>query len=103
MRYGLLLTLLPLAACANDGYHWRKVADVDRVTVIVHEVSSEKLRGLQGSIDFHTAAYREGRGFAILYRNKSTGRYSCDVFVLNEDDSKTLEHELRHCHGWSHD
>jgi hypothetical protein len=97
-------TLGALTAHAEPSYQWRQVAQVETVAITLHVVSAIKLASLQGAtraiID---KGSRESRhGYAKLYRNTATGAWSCHIYVTREPTPATLEHESKHCYGWTH-
>lgn len=105
------LVFLVLVAPAHAAYplKWQRVAEVNEVAVTVKAVTVAELAALQlehargidrSALGRTVPKHRDG--FAILYRDTTTGAYRCEVFVRDESDAKTLEHELRHCHGWVH-
>lgn len=83
------------------------VGVLDRVTLRVHWFETlTKLREAATARDLHA---RDLRGFSILSRNKDTGAYVCDVFVvklggsqIDDDRTVTFGHEVLHCFGLSH-
>jgi hypothetical protein len=66
--------------------------------ITVFEVSSSKMRAV-----LKKHHYRDFRavGFTVLGKTAS-GQEVCYVYLLDAGDAETLEHELRHCQGWSH-
>lgn len=99
------LLFVLLAAPAHAGERWTRSAVVSDVAVTVTVVTLEELarlspRELGGPA--RLANPRPVHGFAKLYRNTETGAFRCDVFVPEHAPAETLEHELRHCHGWVH-
>lgn len=105
------LVFMLLAAPAHAAYplKWQRVAEVDAVAVAVKAVTAAELAALQlehargidrSALGRTVPKHRDG--FAILYRDTTTGAYRCEVFVRDPEDATTLEHELRHCNGWVH-
>jgi len=111
------LTILALLfagpARADDWERWRSYPDVgllEHVVVRVHWFDGPK--------ELRSAAETSGqdineiglRGFSILKRNRETGEYSCDVYVvkmtgaqLDGDRTTTFGHEVLHCFGLRHE
>jgi hypothetical protein len=80
---------------------------LDRVVLRVHWF--ESLTKLREAAVGRDLSPRDLRGFSILSRNKDTGAYVCDVFVvklggvqLDDDRTVTFGHEVLHCFGLSH-
>lgn len=105
---GLVVLVILLASTAR-AEEWRRVALVESPAITVTVATEAELARLRAK---HERADRSalGRvvpmhryGFAILYRDTSSGAYRCTVFVRDAGDAATLEHELRHCEGWAHD
>ena len=109
---GLAAGLLVLAICASSAraeevperLRWERAAVADDVAITVHVVGVDELRRLTGSNPFAmpTARQSHRKGLAKLYRNTASGAWTCHVYVLEDATEQTLEHELRHCHGWVH-
>jgi len=101
----LLIASLPFGAGAAD--IWKPVADVREVTVRVHWVSVGELRAAARRIGKRTDA--KPLGFSVLRRNTSTGRFECDVYLvdrptrLRDSATASLGHEVAHCLGFSHE
>src|SRR5262249_37393478 len=81
-----------------------KVGVLDRVVLRVHWFDS--LAQLREAASGRDVNPRDLRGFAILSRDKDTGGYVCDVFVvqirgsqLDDDRTVTFGHEVLHCFG----
>jgi hypothetical protein len=111
----LWLALAGWSACANplgppDPEKWsasETVGMLDRVVLRVHWF--ESLTKLREAAVGRGLSPRDLRGFSILSRNKDTGAYVCDVFVvklggvqLDDDRTVTFGHEVLHCFGLSH-
>jgi hypothetical protein len=84
------------------------VGVLDRVTVRVHWF--ETLAALRTAASERDVSARFLQGFSVLSRNKETGAYSCDVFVVkmggslvDKDRTVTFGHEVLHCFGLSHE
>lgn len=109
MRALIALALLAGSAHAGDGYQWSRVAKVESVSVSVAQVTELELAALRSKYEHSIDRSALGRvvpkhryGFALLFRDKDTGAFRCEVYVSNTNDAETLEHELRHCNGWVH-
>jgi hypothetical protein len=83
------------------------VGVLDRVVLRVHWF--ESLTKLREAASGRDLSPRDLRGFSILSRNKDTGGYVCDVFVMkmggsriDDDRTVTFGHEVLHCFGLSH-
>lgn len=76
------------------------------LTINITQVPISTLRAIQtkhGQLnDNRTLNQNNNRGFTILYRNKKTNKYRCEVFVLDKNDKETIKHELQHCAGQNH-
>jgi len=111
----LWLALASSSASANplgppDPEKWspsETVGVLDRVTLRVHWF--ESLTKLREAATARAVHPRDLRGFSILSRNKDTGAYICDVFVvklggsqIDDDRTVTFGHEVLHCFGLSH-
>lgn len=112
LRIAVAVLALTVAVLVNVRAHaaeqWTQVATVEEVAIRVSQVTEAELARLRAK---HEPSDRSalGRvvpmhryGFALLMRDRSTGAYRCEVYVIDAGDSQTLEHETRHCHGWVH-
>lgn len=108
MKWLAGLVLFGFAANAlADNYRWTRVAHVppDKLTVVITHVPSQlKLKQIRqrfGGGDVAAARRYQLDGFSVLRRKGDT--LKCEVFVRNLLDAVTIEHELRHCNGETHD
>ena len=83
-------------------WQWHRVRDIEDVTVVLFDDTTDsELRSLY--VRYHGAipetVYVEGFSILRYYR----GVWSCRVYLAKwADKETTLAHELKHCHGWSH-
>lgn len=99
------------AHAASDGYQWERKVTAEDVAVTVAVVSELELAALRAKYErqpidrsaLGRVIPKHRYGFAMLYRDKTTGAFRCEVYLRDADDAATLEHELRHCHGWAHE
>jgi hypothetical protein len=99
----------PLGMVTSD--RWQphaKVGVLDNVTLRMHW--HDDLDALRAAATGHNFNGVDLHGFSILRRNKETGEWVCDVFVVkmrgalvDNDRTVTLGHEILHCVGFSHD
>jgi len=98
----------PLGPPEHEYWQSRETVGVlDRVVLRVHWFESvAQLRAAASGRDVNP---RDLRGFAVLSRDKDTGGYVCDVFVVklggsqvDDDRTVTFGHEVLHCLGLSH-
>lgn len=101
---GLFLYGASLDAHAGD--RWWRVVEVPAVDIKVSKVDQRELdrvreaHGEPPPQRRRTSTAQKSHGFAVLYRSGSTFR--CEVFVTNLKDAATVDHEIRHCNGWTH-
>lgn len=94
-----ILAVLALAGkCSHAETRWHRVATVEAVAVTVHELREHELLELVGARLFQAERLR---GYSQLRRNRETGAYTCDIY-LTSSAREVLEHELKHCNGWTH-
>jgi hypothetical protein len=101
MKRLLPLLLIGTAQAGQYGvYDWKQVTDVpdSQLTVIVKEIAEPQMRVLVYGAKQDPRQAPLGR--SIL--SKTDDHYICRVYVLDRDDKPTIEHELKHCHGWIH-
>jgi hypothetical protein len=99
----------PLGIVTPD--RWRpheKVGVLDNVTLRMHW--HDNLEALRAAAIGHNLNVVDLHGFSTLRRNKETGEWVCDVFVVRMrgalvDNARTvtLGHEILHCVGFSHE
>ena len=84
------------------------VGVLERVTLRVHW--HESLEALREAATGRDLSPRDLHGFSVLSRNKGTGEYVCDVYVMrmsgalvDNDRTVTFGHEALHCFGFGHD
>ncbi len=99
------LFLLTAARCSSaeelERVKWTRAVVADEVAVSVNVVTIQEINRKTGVVaDMHDL-HESRHGFAVLYRAHS-GELKCNVFVTKDATDATLEHELRHCHGWVH-
>jgi hypothetical protein len=100
-------------AKAEGPERWRRnpgVGLLDNVTL--------RIRWFESTAELREASAANGqqinetglRGFSILKRNKETGAYVCEVYVvkmvgaqLDGDHTMTFGHEVLHCFGLQHE
>lgn len=82
--------------------HWYRVVDADNVHIHVNVVKEPTLKRMIEKYSNSPNWARHDLGFAVLFRNSTTGAYVCQIYVLNTHDKATLAHERFHCHGWQH-
>jgi hypothetical protein len=95
-----------LCASARAGDEWTRIEQVETVTVRIHWVSPQELRG---------AARRVGKkpqsaplAFSVLRKSTRTDAYSCDIYMpsrlvrIYDKPTASLGHELAHCLGFVH-
>jgi len=105
ISWSLLLASLPVGAGATET--WRPIADVVEVTVRVHWVSVGELKAAARALG--KRADSRPMGFSVLRRNASTGRFECDVYLvdrparLQDRATASLGHGIAHCLGFSHE
>lgn len=105
----IVAALLVVARC-SAAEQWSRVALADEVAVTVSQVTELELKALrhkyeERGIDRSALGrvFPQHRyGFALLFRDKETRAFRCEVYVHDTADAVTLEHELKHCHGWVH-
>jgi hypothetical protein len=88
-----------------DDYEWRRAVDVEYVEMTAAQVSTSymrKMREKYGHPNYPAAEAWRGAGLALLWKRED-GVYVCNIYVLDIEDRRVLEHEIRHCHGWVHD
>lgn len=104
---GLLVLALVLAGSAH-AEQWQRAVIVDSPAITVTVATRGEIARLRASHPMlkHSAAelakVRWLYGFSILYRDKLTGAYRCDLYVSSLEDVATIEHETKHCNGWVH-
>ncbi len=102
----LLAIVITQPAVADRTYSWKRAHDISDVTITVKVASSDddmrRLRAQFGNVPVDNVIRTELKGFAVLWRSKDDGLYRCTIYVAKGDDTQTIEHETRHCHGWVH-
>ena len=103
--WALALALLAVALCAplpGWGMTWEQVADVDldQLTIERREVGALELRRIQR--EWTGKALVGTEAISRLYHNPVTGAWRCIIVYTARPERETLDHELRHCHGWDH-
>ena len=105
-----LLTLLlgTRLAHAEPGIHWVRVATpVVPYAIEVHEVTRGQLAKIKREYDqyqFQQASLLRRAtedGFAILSHINDVWR--CRIYVLDRDNVALMQHELKHCEGYTHE
>lgn len=85
-----------------DAVNWQHTYDVQNPAIIIHDTTERAIMRLQGvSSDNKVLHQSHHRGFSILHRDRN-GKWSCTVYVTARDRAATLEHELKHCAGYTH-
>jgi len=100
-----LVLLMMIAGTAEAQYDWRRVVDVPAVDIEIRKASAAEIlaeRRKHSGPNWHRDVGRDG-GYAVLYRNKTTGGFRCVIWVKPPVTGTVLEHERRHCRGWVHD
>ena len=101
MKRLLPLLLIGTAQASPYGvYDWKQVTDIpdSQLTIVVKEIAEPQMRVLVYGAKQDPRQAPLGR--SIL--SKTDNHYICRVYVLDRDDKPTIEHELKHCHGWVH-
>ena len=108
LRIGVAVLALAVAILANVRAHaapslvWKLAHDVPAVTIELKVVTLSELKSVLHKHDpRNQLAAPKTVGFSLLMRN-TAGAYRCEIYVLRANDSETIEHETRHCHGWVH-
>lgn len=90
-------------------YHWYRAVNVTHVTMKINVVTEAEIRFIikkyskqRIDYDFNSEAADYAYGFAVLFRNRVTGAYMCQIYLTDATDKATLAHEKRHCYGWEH-
>jgi lactate dehydrogenase-like 2-hydroxyacid dehydrogenase len=96
-----ILAVLALAGKCSAAEKWTRAVVADEVAITVHVVSIEELNHKRGGLVVMGSVRAAAHGYAVLYRAHS-GELKCNVYVTREPTAETLEHEARHCHGWTH-
>lgn len=105
---GLALGLVALTLLASSAHAetWRRVAEVPAVEITVSVLESKNAmraaRHKFGRAPVDRVYRSELKGFSVLWQSKSDGVYRCTIYLSAADDVETLEHERRHCNGWTH-
>ena len=80
---------------------------LERVTLRVHWYDTKA--ELRSAANERNIAPRSLHGFSVLSRNRETGEYVCDVFVVrlqgslvDNDSTVSFGHEALHCLGFAH-
>lgn len=98
----LLFLILAAPAHAAPSLTWKLAHEVPAVTIELKVVTRNELFALLQKHDRRNQlAAPKTVGFSLLMRN-TAGAYRCEVYVLRSNDSETIAHETRHCHGWVH-
>lgn len=102
----MLFLLVIAETSVAQTFGWKRVAEVDDVQITVAEVSPYQMRRVRRQHGHATrfsgpSQSRRAAGLAILWR-RDDGAYFCNIYVLDLDDEQVLNHEKRHCHGWTH-
>ena len=97
LTVGLLVMLLIFTSVAHaeTSLKWRRIAEPDAVAITVTVLTRKEMAAAVKSRDF-------ARAYSQLMRNKTTGAWSCHIYVLADSSDETLNHEKRHCAGWIH-
>jgi hypothetical protein len=115
-RGSALATLAALCAAASAAADdWRQMASVPVVEVRVHWSTPRELEeiargaGWRGEPQAGQRISAKPLGFAILKRDKDTGAYACEIFLVPAPGGRftptliqTLGHEMVHCLGQEH-
>jgi hypothetical protein len=115
-RWLAAASLIALCHCgAATGDEWREVAPVSVVEVRIHWTTPRELEDIARSVGWRSeplAGQRtapKAQGFSILARDKDTGAYACDIFMVPAPQGRftsalfqTLGHEMVHCLGQEH-
>lgn len=84
------------SARANE---WTRAVEVDEPAVTIHTV--DRATFTRTMREYGHKPRLGSVGFSVL--GKLEGAWTCYVYVLDHRDRETIEHELRHCHGWVHE
>jgi len=92
----LLFVVLALTGCAvpihDSAYEW-KHSGAKAIPMELHLTSQENVQALCCATDAHV--------MACAWRDEAANR--CDVFTAyTKLPDETLQHEKRHCDGWTH-
>src|SRR5690606_21972003 len=105
----LMLLLVCLSAHAGQDYKWVRQVQIDpsAVTINFNVVRPSELRIMmrkrtRTALNNRVLYQNYKRGLAILDRSTELGTCRCEVYVVSLQDAQTIEHEIRHCHGWVH-
>jgi hypothetical protein len=86
---------------------WVLTTEVDgsRLTIFRHLVSQRELEAV--ALEIYGRRMRGLTALTLLFEIRdATGqvtRWECELYLTDATSAEQLEHELRHCHGWTHD